>query len=165
MKSSSVPEHAVEIERANVDDLDGIAALNAQVQRMHAEQYPSIMKQPELKEITGVLQERMKDNSDTVLVARSNSELLGYALVRVDERPENPFSHGRKIVEVDQMAVDEKHRGKGVGTLLIDKAIEFGRSQHADWIQLSVWEHNEGVRAFYERSGFGTLTRKMGMKL
>ena len=52
------------------------------------------------------------------------------------------------------MLVDGRHRGRGVGSALIDAAITWARAQGAHKMTLEVWRHNAAARALYGKFGF-----------
>jgi ribosomal protein S18 acetylase RimI-like enzyme len=58
---------------------------------------------------------------------------------------------------IDQLYVDPAHQRRGIGSLLLDQAVEttLGR------ITLDVFEENIGARAFYGRHGFSERHRWM----
>ena len=51
------------------------------------------------------------------------------------------------------MAVDDEHRGSGIGSMLIDYSEETGRAAGCARIVLDVAEKNTGARQLYERRG------------
>ena len=53
------------------------------------------------------------------------------------------------------IGIERGHRGKGVGTRLMQAAIDFATAEpQLEWIDLSVFELNSPARALYERLGF-----------
>lgn len=61
---------------------------------------------------------------------------------------------GRDEYYVSNVAVDEAHRGRGVGTLLIARAAREAREAGARTVVLDVESDNSGARRLYERLGF-----------
>jgi ribosomal protein S18 acetylase RimI-like enzyme len=65
-----------------------------------------------------------------------------------------------RVLEEDQsyyicgMAVDPEHRGKGIGSRLLDEAGRACRELGLRKLSLVVFEQNAGARRLYERSGF-----------
>ena len=58
---------------------------------------------------------------------------------------------------IDQLYVDPAHQRRGIGSLLLDQAIETATGR----ITLDVFEDNLGARAFYEKQGFEARDRWM----
>jgi len=52
------------------------------------------------------------------------------------------------------MAVDEEHRGKGIGAGLLDEAERTCRQLGLEKLSLIVFEQNTGARRLYERHGY-----------
>jgi RimJ/RimL family protein N-acetyltransferase len=52
------------------------------------------------------------------------------------------------------MWVAREHRGRGVGSALLEACISWARSAGAHKITLEVWPHNEPAIALYRKSGF-----------
>ena len=52
------------------------------------------------------------------------------------------------------MLVAKEWRGRGVGTKLLDAALDYAREHGAYKISLEVWPHNTAAIALYERFGF-----------
>lgn len=52
------------------------------------------------------------------------------------------------------MAILEAYRGQGVGSALLQAAIDWARERGAHKIALQLWPHNEAAQALYEKFGF-----------
>ncbi len=59
-----------------------------------------------------------------------------------------------EALELERIYVDSNQLGKGIGQLLLDKAIEIARKAGLIYIWLGVWEHNLKARRFYTKNGF-----------
>jgi RimJ/RimL family protein N-acetyltransferase len=60
------------------------------------------------------------------------------------------------------MAIIDGHRGRGLGKLLLSRAIDWHRGRGCHKVVLEVWPHNVRARGLYESMGFvdeGVLTR------
>ena len=64
--------------------------------------------------------------------------------------------HGVKPVEmyVEALAVSAGYRGQGIGTALLERAIELARAEGLASVVLDVVDTNPGARRLYERAGF-----------
>lgn len=60
----------------------------------------------------------------------------------------------RDVLFIDTIAVDEAHRGRGIGRQLLDFAKELARREHLDGVELQVNARNTAAYAMYRRCGF-----------
>lgn len=96
------------------------------------------------------------DPTMRVLLAEEEGRLLGFCkLVLACGWPEH--ARGRAVIELKQLYTDPETTGRGIGSALMDRAMEIAREQAADEVQLSVWSGNEGAQKFYARYGFGKV--------
>lgn len=56
--------------------------------------------------------------------------------------------------EVQRIYVFQEYKGKHIGKLLIQKAIEISKGSNLKYIWLGVWENNINAIKFYEKLGF-----------
>ncbi|MBO9725962.1 MAG: GNAT family N-acetyltransferase [Novosphingobium sp.] len=96
------------------------------------------------------------DPTMRVLLAEKEGRLLGFCkLVLACGWPEH--ARGQAVIELKQLYTDPETTGRGIGSALMDRAMEIAREQAADEVQLSVWSGNEGAQKFYARYGFGKV--------
>lgn len=138
-----------------------LAELNAVVQQMHREVSPGWFKPPDLEAALGYFKELLRSDSFRVFVAETDGELHGYALARLHHVPETALTYGGLVVELDQIVVDPTHRGRGLGSELINQVKALASELGAKRVQLTVWEFNTHARAVFERAGFKTAMRSM----
>ncbi|MGL4675701.1 MAG: GNAT family N-acetyltransferase, partial [Wohlfahrtiimonas sp.] len=63
------------------------------------------------------------------------------------------------------LAVTEKSRGLGIGTLLLDAADQWAKARNLDYLELGVLENNLGAKKLYEKLGFESMSTIMRRKL
>jgi GNAT superfamily N-acetyltransferase len=61
---------------------------------------------------------------------------------------------GEQHAHVNDIVVTAEAEGKGIGKLLLEKADEWARDNHARWITLNVFNDNLRARAVYEKAGY-----------
>ena len=85
-------------------------------------------------------------------VAEEAGKILGAALVYFR------FStwKGRSL-HLEDLIVSEQHRGKGIGTLLYRKVMEYAYQQNVSRVEWVVLDWNHPAIAFYEKSGANLL--------
>lgn len=148
------------IRPATVADQVALAELNIVVQQMHHDVAPEWFKPPELPAIIDFFRETLRSDALRTFVAEVDGGVRGYALARIQQRPETPLTYGGLVVELDQISVDPAYRGMGLGRQLIDEVRSLATDVGATRLQLSVWEFNRHAREVFERAGFSaTMTR------
>lgn len=89
--------------------------------------------------------------------------------MEVDEEYEetDPILVPYSVLEEDQsyyicgMAVEEAHRGRGIGAGLLDEAERTSRQLGFEKLSLIVFEQNVGARRLYERCGYAERRRHL----
>jgi ribosomal protein S18 acetylase RimI-like enzyme len=99
-------------------------------------------------------------------VARRSRVLRAlFERVRGFVRGNSAIQHKRAVVVIESIVVDPAHRGAGIGRALIAEARRWADVHRADFLELTVWEHNADAIALYRSCGFETLSRTMSLRL
>ena len=88
--------------------------------------------------------------NEEIYIAKEDKEIVGYIIFNIKEK-ENPI---RKQLNIDAICVDEKHRGKGIGTKLLEVVKEIAKSKGCTDLYLTVNQENENAIKVYEKLGF-----------
>lgn len=86
----------------------------------------------------------LKRNPDTCFVAIDNNIIIGVIIVGND---------GRRGY-IYHTAVNPKYRNQGIGTKLVDIALQALKNEGINKVALVVFDRNSTGNAFWERSGF-----------
>lgn len=62
--------------------------------------------------------------------------------------------------EIGNIAVEDEHRARGVGSRLLDGALEAARARRVEAVYLEVRESNIAAQRMYERRGFTRVGRR-----
>jgi diamine N-acetyltransferase len=153
----------ITIREAQLEDAALLAELNAAVQKHHAEAKPKRYKMPVANNSTliAIFENYLQSDSTFLHIAELDSAAVGYIVCKIIEREENPFTVAFKILEVDQISVNENYRGQGIGQMLMDKATELAKEHKIKNIVLAVRAFNEGAIRFYKRLGFEVNSLRM----
>jgi ribosomal protein S18 acetylase RimI-like enzyme len=87
------------------------------------------------------------------LAARSGGTLAGYAVVRIHEGPDDSWQLGERYGEVWTLVVDERHRGRGIGSALLDEVDTRLERRGIRGLVIGVMVGNDGARRLYESRG------------
>jgi GNAT superfamily N-acetyltransferase len=84
-----------------------------------------------------------------VYIVRGEAEPIGYLVVCFDYSLE----YRGKGAWIDELFVESSHRGKGIGTQLLDQAERASREHNAKFLHLEVTHGNPAIE-LYRRRGF-----------
>ncbi len=143
----------MEIRKARSSDASKINQLLYQVAHIHAVGRPDVFKPAAKKYTDGQLMQIINEETTPIFVATENGEVVGYAFCIYKIMENNALLRDKKTLYIDDLCVDEKARGKGVGARLYDHVVAYARENHFDNITLNVWEFNQSAYKFYEKRG------------
>jgi RimJ/RimL family protein N-acetyltransferase len=86
----------------------------------------------------------LDDEHALMVVAEADGELIGHL---------SAFGRENRPAEIG-MAVAKEWRGRGVGTALMRRSVDWARERGVHKLALQVWPHNEAARRLYEKFGF-----------
>ena len=140
------------IRPAESRDLEAVNSLLRQVLAVHHQGRPDLFR-PEGKKYTDDELISIFANPDTpVFVYDKDGAVLGYVFCDL-QHPSSGALEPIKTLYVDDLCIDEKARGEGIGRSLFNYVKEFARENGCHNITLHVWECNPGAKAFYESLG------------
>lgn len=140
------------IRKANKNDIKRILELLHQVNMVHYEIRPDLFKPYTTKYDEGELLALLDDELKPVFVYDEGT-VLGYAFCQINEVKDDLLLQDIKTLYVDDICVDEKARGKHVGTALFDHVSGYAATIGCRNITLNVWEGNDAALAFYRNMG------------
>ena len=142
----------VTIRSAEKKDNKTILILLDEVNEIHEKARPDIFKRGQ--------KYHEKDIED-----EEENTVLGYAILKEEKQKEDELMKERRFLYMDDLCVDSKTRGKGVGTKLLRAAENLARSLSYPSITLRVWSFNKSAIAFYQREGYLSLYEEREKKL
>lgn len=93
------------------------------------------------------------DENEEYFKIMFNDEMVGFIGIKNNE----------KDIYLYRFFIDEKYRGKGIGTVALNKLIDMAKEQDKD-LSLDVFGDNT-AKHLYERLGFKTLETRMVLKI
>lgn len=149
------------IRPAGQPDFGGVASVFAEENRFHARLLPERFQvaQPIVTQewYDGV----MSDPDQSLSIAELEDVIAGVMLLRLATSPDDPIYKQRSYVYVEEIAVAETHRGRGIGRRLMQWAEQWAIQHRVREIELNVWEASRGAIAFYEALGYEAVGRRM----
>lgn len=163
--SADAPGTAVRPVQPDDDPLQ-LCALWRQADALHARLAPAFFRVPrggtrsraQLVELLGA-------RDVGLFVAERAGALVGLALVRLHRPARDPLAVPARRGYLEELVVDRRHRGAGVGRALMEHVEAWCRGRGARQLLLTVWRGNESAAAFYDRLGYGEISRVVGKDL
>jgi GNAT superfamily N-acetyltransferase len=154
------------IQPARTEDYAAYCALFLEINAYHASAQPEIFNpavtiprsQEDYLAILG-------DPTQAIFVAWEEDQAAGYIHLLQYEAPPIPILNPRRCTVVDTVVVSKKFKRKGIGRALMAIGESWARQHGMSFIELGVYEFNQGAIQFYEELGFEVLSRKMRKKI
>ena len=139
---------------ANVEDIPGINNLLKQVLLIHHNIRKDIFKKEGSKYTDDELKIIIENETTPVFVCvDDDNNVLGHLFCRVQNKVETNNTYARKTLFIDDICIDEAHRGQSIGTNLYKFVKQYAIENRFHNITLDVWEGNDKAKKFYEKLG------------
>lgn len=150
------------IRKAEETDIRDIMSLLRQVNDIHAEGRPDIF----IKGLTKYDEEgliKIITNTETpVFVAiDEKGKVAGYCFCIVEDHSAYVNLLPNKTLYIDDLCVDEKHRGQRVGQQIFEFVKKYAKESGFYNITLNVWSCNTSAQKFYEAMGLKPMKTVM----
>jgi ribosomal protein S18 acetylase RimI-like enzyme len=140
------------IRKAQPEDLAAVNSLLEQVLSVHHRGRPDLFRESGKKYTDSELLAIFSNPLTPVFVYEEDGKVLGYAFC-AETTQESGSLMPLKTLYVDDICVDEKARGRHIGTALFQHVKSYAREAGCYNITLHVWECNPGAQAFYRSLG------------
>ncbi|MCR5802819.1 MAG: GNAT family N-acetyltransferase [Clostridia bacterium] len=142
------------VRKATTNDIQRILELLVQVDMVHHEGRPDLFKGPATKYNAEELQKIINDETTPVFVCENDEGyVVGHAFCIHKQVLGDSVLTDVKTLYIDDICVDEKARGQGVGTQLYNYVVDYAKKNNFYNITLNVWTCNPGAQKFYEAMG------------
>jgi ribosomal protein S18 acetylase RimI-like enzyme len=101
-----------------------------------------------LKQLTS----EIKNPNSLFFFAKQDDQLAGYLKVNINEAQSEKMESG--TLEVERIYVRKEFKRLGIGSEMMQQAIEVAKENHKNKVWLGVWERNEAAKKFYQTKGF-----------
>ena len=139
------------IRKAAPGDYAACAALEQAILELHQRNRPDFFRE----RAAALTEERFQAllEQAVFLVAEEDGTVVGHCFAGKRGYEGHPGFNNIEWLEIDDIVVDEKHRGEGVGTELFEAMKAEAARMGFKHIELTVWGFNEEARRFYEKLG------------
>ena len=151
------------IRKAVIKDIPKIGNLLCQVCLLHHNIRGDIFKTGR-KYSDEQLKVLLSDKNRPILVSvDENDEVMGYCFCILEQHMDNSVLTDIKTLYIDDLCVDENHRGKHIGKELYEGAVALAKENGCYNLTLNVWCGNDDAIGFYKAQGL--VPQKIGMEL
>lgn len=152
------------IRKANDRDRERIGELLMQVLDVHHKARPDLFRGGVKKYTDDELAAILCDESRPIFVAEdAGGIVVGYAFCIFVRHVDDNILTDIKTLYIDDLCVDEKCRGRGIGKALYNYVVDFAKNENCYNLTLNVWADNTSALGFYE--SIGLHKQKIGMEL
>ena len=143
------------IRRANIDDVLNITVLKQQVwiatyaeEGIRTEFSRYVLDAFTVENIKNTI----KDSSRIILIAENKNHLIGCVEIALNEKC--PVELQQDCPEIVVLYVLDRFKGRGIGKLLLEKAIEYIQRLNHSAVWLTVYHKNQMALEFYLKNQF-----------
>jgi ribosomal protein S18 acetylase RimI-like enzyme len=147
----------VRINEIGADRLDAVKELWLALHRHHA----AIGSHPLVTDESASWERRraqyhawMTNGEAFLLLAESGANPVGYALVHLQDGPDDTYPLGERYAEIYSLSVAPEHRGQGIGSALLDAVDETLATLGIVDVAVSAMVENEAALRLYTSRGF-----------
>ena len=144
----------MQIRRAEVKDIPSLITLLNEVLEIHARIRPDIFISGTTKYTHEELEKMIQDDQKPIFVAvDDHDDVLGYVFTQIVRQPFSTNMVPFTSLFIDDLCVDNKTRGLGVGKALLDFVKAEAKRLGCYEVTLNVWAGNDAAIRFYEKNG------------
>ena len=152
----------ITIELPKLDEFRKVNKLAKQVHELHVNWRPDLFLSVDEVISKENFEEMIK--AEEIFIAKIQDEIAGYITFNIKEK-NNPSMRYRKQLQIEAICVDEKNRGKGIGTELLEYARKFAKEDNCTDLYLTVNKENENAIKVYEKFGFKVKSIAYSMQI
>ena len=150
------------LELAVSADREAVNVLAREVHAMHVAWRPDIYEMVEEMYPQDRFSEEVARRQ--LYVAKIGGQVTGYVLLKIREY-NWPGVVKRKVMVVDEIAVDDRCRNQGIGTVMMEEVRVLAKAFGCTDLQLGVYPQNDPAVAFYQKCGFTIRSIDMQRKV
>ena len=144
------------------NDIPQMLDLLLQVGEVHHQIRPDLFRARAQKYDEAALRRLLENPDRPILAAEEDGTMVGYAFCILQITRDDPVLCDRRVLYIDDLCVDENHRGRGIAGALYRRSLELAKELSCDAVTLNVWCGNDNAQRFYENCGL--RQQKIGME-
>ncbi|HUA64562.1 MAG TPA: GNAT family N-acetyltransferase [Alphaproteobacteria bacterium] len=145
--------------------MEAIITLSAFVQRQHADALPGEFKLPvESQQTRNAFKGFLTDPASLMLLVEDGRP-AGYLWAQFQNRPDCWARFAMQLLYIQHIVVAPNFRQRGIGSLLLNKAVEIAQQKGIKRVELDVWAFNIEAQRFYAKRGFEVFNERMALRV
>lgn len=96
-----------------------------------------------------------------ILIYREGEEIVGFLMIQKKSTPPYECYIPHQFAHIMDLVVDQRHRGKGIGTLLLQEAETWSQKRKLEYMDLGVLTGNTAAEGLYKRMGYRDMQKTM----
>jgi ribosomal protein S18 acetylase RimI-like enzyme len=156
----------IKIREAVINDYEGLCEVYAELDEHHRLSHPELFIKPDdYARAKEYIAEAINDSNKALFVAVIDSKVVAFAESYIQKSSNFPVIKKREWVQLDNIAVKREYQNNHIGSLLLNKVVEWAKSKQVNRIELKVYFFNKGAIEFYSGKGFKDLNKTMYLNL
>lgn len=139
-------------------DLNDIPELTALAKKTYTDTFGHLLPDDEIEQTINETRSEecfLEDfRNDIFLGAMRENALIGYIQISALKYAVESIETHKSDQSINALYVHKDYQGQGIGTQLMDTALEHSRLKNLNRVFLDVWEKNEKAVSFYLNYGF-----------
>jgi diamine N-acetyltransferase len=154
------------IRNASITDYGDLCVVYEELDEYHRVNHPEMFIKPDgYARAKEYIEEVINDDSKSLFVAEVESKVVGFAECFVVKSSSFPVIRKREWVQLDNIAVKRDYQNHRLGSLLLDKVLEWAKNKGINRVELKVYSFNLKAVNFYAEKGFRDLNKTMYLNL
>ncbi|SKA92963.1 N-acetylglutamate synthase, GNAT family [Caloramator quimbayensis] len=150
------------IREAIIEDYKNLSEIYEELDEYHRLNHPELFVKPnKIPRDKSYIQNIISDERKALFVAEIESKIVGLAECYILKPPNFGVFREREWVQLDSIVVKKEYQNLKIGTMLLEKVIEWAKGKGIDRIELKVYLFNENALNFYLEKGFKELSKVM----
>jgi len=156
----------IKVREAVINDYEDLCEIYSELDELHRLKHPELFIKPnDCTRTREYISEIINDNDKALFVAEVESKVAGFAECFILRSSNFPVIKQREWVQLDNIAVRSDYKNCHIGSLLLNKVIEWAKIKRVNRIELKVYSSNKNAIEFYSKKGFNDLSKTMYLNL
>ncbi len=156
----------IKIREGVISDYEGLCEVYVELDEQHRIKHPEIFIKPDdYARAKEYISESISDINKALFVADVDSKVIAFAECYIQKSSNFPVMKEREWIQLDGIAVKAGYQNHQIGSLLLEKVVEWAKIKGINRIELKVYSFNKSADKFYSRKGFKDLHKGMYLNL